>query len=89
MDHRDPLWSSRALPVLVSMLIGIGAAIVPFILVFALAAFPAWLPLGIWSLLLLAGSYAVYRRLIRCCVLVMDAFPPRHPRMPGEFCCLQ
>ena len=51
--------------VLVSMLIGIGAAIVPFILVFALAAFPAWLPLGIWSLLLLAGSYAVYRRLIK------------------------
>ena len=49
---------------LVSMLIGIGAAIVPFILVFALAAFPAWLPLGIWSLLLRAGSYAVYLSLI-------------------------
>ena len=51
--------------VLVSMLIGIGAAVVPLILVFVLAAFPVWLPLGIWSLLLLAGSGALYARLIR------------------------
>ena len=51
--------------VLVSMLVGIGTAVVPLILVFVLAAFPAWLPLGIWSLLLLAVSGALYARLIR------------------------